>query len=70
MSALPYEFGDEAVLTVEELTKLTQDREIHLAEVQKNHEEWVNKNNLNNITPKSIDDVPEVSISTATEFKF
>lgn len=70
VSALPYEFGDEAVLTVDELKKLTQDREVHLAEVQKNHDDWANKNALNNITPKSVDDAPGVSVSADTEFKF
>jgi hypothetical protein len=37
---IPYDFGDESVMTVEELTKAMQDREVHLAEVKKNAEEY------------------------------
>ena len=40
-----YEFGEEGVLTAEELTKAMQDRQVYLAEVKKNQEEWkANKN--------------------------
>lgn len=37
---VPYDFGDENVMTVEELTKAMQDREVHLAEVRKRTEEY------------------------------
>ena len=37
---VPYEFGDEKVLTRDELTKAMQDREIMLAEVKKRGEEY------------------------------
>lgn len=36
----PYEFGDEQVMTVEELTKAVQDREIYLADIKKRNDEW------------------------------
>lgn len=39
-SKAPYDFGDEKVLTVEELTKAMQDREVHLADVKKQNEEY------------------------------
>lgn len=35
-----YDFGDEAVLTVEELTKAMQDREVYLADVKKRADEY------------------------------
>ena len=38
----PYEFGTEGVLTAEELTKATQDREIYLAKVKKDAEDYAN----------------------------
>lgn len=40
MKGVPYEFGEEGVLTVEELTKAQQDREVHLADVKKRSEEY------------------------------
>lgn len=41
-----YEFGEENVLTAEELTKAMQDRQVYLAEVKKNQDEWkANKSN-------------------------
>lgn len=36
----PYDFGDESVLTVEELTKAMQNREIYLADRKKANEEY------------------------------
>ena len=40
MKGVPYEFGEEGVLTVEELTKAQQNREVHLADVKKRSEEY------------------------------
>lgn len=37
---LPYEFGDEQVLTVDELTKALQNREVYLAEKKKANDEY------------------------------
>lgn len=38
-----YEFGEEGILTVEELTKAMQNREVHLADVKKKAEEYATK---------------------------
>lgn len=40
LKGVPYEFGEEGVLTVEELVKAQQDREVHLADVKKRSEEY------------------------------
>lgn len=37
---IPYEFGEENVLTVDELTKAMQNREIRLAEIKKSSDEY------------------------------
>ena len=37
---VPYEYGDEKVLTAEEITKGCQDREIHWAEIKKRNDEY------------------------------
>lgn len=41
-AAEPYEFDDENTITADELDQAMKNRELHLAEVKKNHEEWVN----------------------------
>ena len=42
----PYDFGEEGVLTGEELTKAMQDRQVKLAEEKKRSEEYkAQKNN-------------------------
>ena len=47
-----YEFGEENVLTAEELTKAMQDRQVYLAEVKKNQDEWkANKNSTTTAAP-------------------
>jgi hypothetical protein len=38
---VPYDFGDEAVITAEDLTKAAQAREVHLAEVKKRNDEYL-----------------------------
>ena len=40
---VPYDFGDEEVLTIADVTKFNQDRQIALAEVEKRHKERQNK---------------------------
>ena len=37
---VPYEFGDENILTAEELTKAAQNREVYLADVKKRADEY------------------------------
>ena len=45
-SPAPYDFGDENIMTVEDLQKAMQDREILLAETKRRTDEWrANKNN-------------------------
>lgn len=41
MAKVPYDFGDENVLTEEEITKASQDREVMLAEKKKRREDWL-----------------------------
>ena len=36
---VPYDFGDEKVLTISDVNKMTQDRQVMLAEVEKRHNE-------------------------------
>ena len=45
---VPYDFGDEKVMTAEELTKAAQDREVHLAEVRKQREDYLAQKNTSN----------------------
>ena len=47
ISKAPYDFGDESILTVEDVTKAMQDREIQLAEIKKRREEYNAKNSGN-----------------------
>ena len=37
---VPYDFGDENILTTEELTKAAQNREVYLADVKKRADEY------------------------------
>ena len=46
----PYEFGEENVLTVEELTKAMQNREILLADIKKKNEEYQASKNSGGIS--------------------
>lgn len=45
---VPYDFGDEEILTVEDIKKMSQDRQVLLAEVEKrfNDKQNANKNNF------------------------
>lgn len=49
-----YEFGEEGVLTVEELQKAVQDREVHLADVKKQNDEWKAKSAIPAAAPKAV----------------
>lgn len=60
----PYEFGEEGVLTAEELNKMLQDREILLADIKKKKEE---RDNGFSAAPAAT--VKPVA-NSATEFKF
>lgn len=48
---VPYEFGDEEVLTADELTKAMQDREVMLAETKKRSEEYRAQKAANTTAP-------------------
>jgi len=63
---VPYDFGDENILTAAELTKAMQDREVHLADVKKRAEEYRASRAANSSTPAA-------AATTATktaDFKF
>ena len=55
VSLVPYDFGDENVLTAEEVTQAMQNREVHLAEVKKRREEYLAQKaaNGNSSSPKA-----------------
>lgn len=61
-ATLPYEFGEEEVLTKEELTKMLQDRELLLADIKKKKEE---RDNGFSATPSA-----GVKPASTGEFKF
>lgn len=48
-----YEFGDEDVLTVDELIKAQQDREVHLADVKKKADEYAAQKATTTVATKS-----------------
>lgn len=48
-----YEFGEEDVLTVDELIKAQQDREVHLADVKKRADEYAAQKATTTVAPKS-----------------
>lgn len=50
-SKVPYDFGDETILTAEEVTKAAQDRELMLAETKKRSEERASKSNGGDVQP-------------------
>lgn len=62
---VPYEFGEEGVMTAEELTQAIQNREVHLAEVQKRNEEYQASRNAS--TPAPAVTAPQTAPS---KFKF
>ena len=39
-ATVPYDFGDESVMTAEEVVKALQDREVHWAEIKKRNDEY------------------------------
>lgn len=63
-----YEFGDEAVLTIEEVQKASQARELHLAEVQKRHDDYVNSTKTPE--PHSVDEVINADTIKKSGFNF
>lgn len=50
-SKVPYDFGEEDVLTIEEVNKMIQDRQVKLAEIEERHEKRNNEKVSLNSTP-------------------
>ena len=50
-SKVPYDFGEEDVLTIEEVNKMIQDRQVKLAEIEERHEKRNNEKASLNFTP-------------------
>ena len=48
---VPYDFGDEAVMTVDEVTKALQDREVYLAEKKRQNDEYKAQKAATSATP-------------------
>ena len=44
---VPYDFGDEKVMTEEEVMKASQDRQVYLADIKKKREEYLEQKNAN-----------------------
>ena len=70
-SKVPYDFGDEKVMTPAELTKAMQDREVLLADVRKAREEYL-KQKAANATPSAFGapQTPVMSTVTPGGFNF
>ena len=65
----PYEFGEENVLTAEELTDAMQKRQIYLAEVKKNQEEW-RANNAKPAAATAAPSAPAAPMAKTGAFNF
>ena len=64
---VPYDFGDENILTVAEVTKAQQDREVMLAETKKRSEEYrANKSTADNAFGSVTTSAPTPSVSKGT----
>ena len=67
---VPYEFGDEEVLTADELTKAMQDREVMLAETKKRSEEYRAQKAANTAAPAATTGVKPANTAKAGTFNF
>ena len=65
-SKVPYEFGEEGVLTVEELKKAAQDREVRLAEIKKRRDEYTASKTTTTTATSSATIAPTTTTVTAT----
>jgi hypothetical protein len=64
---VPYDFGDENILTVTEVTKAQQDREVMLAETKKRSEEYrANKSTADNAFGSVATSAPTPSVAKGT----
>lgn len=62
----PYEFGDEAVMTMEDLTKASQDRQVMLAEKKKQRDEYQAQKAAGKTANTSSATVPTPQVSKGT----
>lgn len=63
---IPYDFGDEDILTAEDVKKKMQDREVYLAEQKKQRDEWIAKRNATTTSSSA----NSVTVNTEDEFDF
>lgn len=66
MAKVPYEFDTEETITAEELKKLMQDREVYLAEVKANAEEYAATKGTTTSAPSA----PAIGIVSNNDFNF
>lgn len=69
---LPHDFGDESVMTMDDLVKASQDREIHLAEIKRKRDEYMaSKNSAGATAPSAFGAAPTPAAPAAQgSFKF
>ena len=53
-SKVPYDFGDEEVLTAEDVNKMAQDRQVRLAEIEKRYNDRKTSTNQSNATVQEV----------------
>lgn len=66
---VPYDFGDEDVLTVEDVNRMNQDRQVLLAEVEKRFNDKQNTNKVSFNAPAATNPVSNMKIPVG-DFKF
>lgn len=66
---VPYDFGDEDVLTVEDVNRMNQDRQVLLAEVEKRFNDKQNTNKVSFSTPATSNPVSNMKVPVG-DFNF
>lgn len=70
-SKVPYDFGDEQVMTMDDLVKASQDREIYLADIKKRRDEYMAQKNAAAPAASAFGAAPTPSVPVSTGgFKF
>ena len=68
---VPYDFGDEKVMTEEEVMKASQDRQVYLAEVKKRRDDYLaEKNSATAASASAFSSTPTGPAATAPQGKF
>lgn len=62
---VPYDFGDEKVMTEEEVIKASQDRQVYLADIKKKREEYLEQKNANAPSAFGTPATPAPSVAAA-----